>query len=169
GMTIPRGAGRHALPLIADESLVIRRAVAQDRAIIRHIECACFGRARFFFGLWPRIGHRDVATWVAEINGQPGGYLIAYEREHEGKPMMYVGGVGVLAQFRKHGIGTRLMSAVLTDYPRIWLHVRASNAAAIEMYRKIGLQELHHVERFYSNGDDAIAMGTSDLLNSHET
>ena len=167
--TVARWAGHHALPIITDESLVIRRGVANDRGLVRRIECACFGRARFFFGLWPRTGRRDVAAWVAEIDGQPGGYLIAYEKEYGGKPVMYVGGVGVLPRFRKRGIGTQLMSAVLTQHLAIWLHVRAGNAAAVEMYSKIGMHKLQHIARFYSNGDDAVVMGTSALLDESET
>jgi ribosomal protein S18 acetylase RimI-like enzyme len=49
-------------------------------------------------------------------------------------------------------------------YPAIWLHVRAHNSAAIAMYLRLGLCQLHRLERFYSNGEAAIVMATPDLV-----
>jgi ribosomal-protein-alanine N-acetyltransferase len=113
--------------------------------------------------LWPGTGERDVATWIAEVDGRPVGYLISYEKKLDGRRVWYVGGVGVLKSYRHTGIGRRLMQAVFADHPMLWLHVRASNRAALHLYAKLDMRELRRLKRFYSNGEDAVVMVTPDL------
>ena len=103
-------------------------------------------------------------TWIAEVNGKPAGYVITYARELNGRLVSYVGGIGVLPSFRQSGIATHLMSAAFLDHPTLWLHVRASNRAALNLYDKLDMRELRRLRRFYSNGEDAIVMVTPDLL-----
>jgi ribosomal-protein-alanine N-acetyltransferase len=124
------------------------------------MECACFGFERLIFGLWPRAGRKESFTWIAEADGKPTGYLIAYNRNLRSNPVMYVGGVGVLPQYRKRGIASQLMGAVLARYPALWLHVRANNVAATELYLKLGMHVSQRLERFYSNGEAALVMQT---------
>jgi ribosomal-protein-alanine N-acetyltransferase len=150
-----------------DAPLTLGHATAQLRAagrrdwhVICRLECACFGRKRLLFGLWPRTGRPGVRTWIAELNGSPVGYLICYASELEGRRVPYVGGIGVLPAFRQLGIATQLMRAVLAATPALWLHVRADNRAALNLYRKLNMRALRRMARFYSNGDDAIVMVT---------
>jgi len=144
--------------------ITIRAVTRRDRGAIRRLECACFGFERFFFGLWPRSGRRETNAWIAESDGNPTGYLIAYYRNLRGKPVMYVGGVGVLPKFRKQGIASQLMGAVLAQYPALWLHVRAKNSAATELYLKLGLHVNERLARFYSNNEDALVMETPEAV-----
>ena len=157
-----------ALPATSGAPIRVRPATAKDRGRVRRIECACFGRARFLFGLWPRTGSRDALTWVAESGGRPAGYLIAYDHELDGRLIAYVGGVGVLPEFRQQGIGTRLMNALRAGRRPVWLHVRAGNTAAVSMYLKYGMRELRREARFYSDGEDALVMVTPDVVQGLE-
>jgi ribosomal-protein-alanine N-acetyltransferase len=128
------------------------------------MECACFGRARILFGLWQRVTRKDTLSFIAEVDGGPVGYLIAYHHDLDGQPVLYVGGVGVLPQYRRQGLGKRMMQAVLVGQTPLWLHVRAGNIPAIAMYRQLGMRARQRLCRFYSNGDDALVLVTPELL-----
>jgi ribosomal protein S18 acetylase RimI-like enzyme len=52
---------------------------------------------------------------------------------------------------------------VLAQHSKLWLHVRASNVAAIGLYEKLGMFELQRLAKFYSNGEDALILGTRQL------
>ena len=149
-----------AQPAALDGRVYVRPAVWRDRGVVRRIECACFGRARLLFGLWSRTGGRDAMVWLGEMDGTPAGYLVAYKKDLDGRPALYVGGVGVLKPFRKSGIGTCLMNAVFAEQYPVWLHVRASNMAAIALYRKLGMCERRRATGFYTSGEDALVMAT---------
>jgi ribosomal-protein-alanine N-acetyltransferase len=152
-----------ARPAAFEDEATLRCATRRDRAAVRRIECACFGRARFLFGLWRRVGEPGVTAWIAQTQGAPVGYLIAYDKDLDGAPVFYVGGVGVLPRFRQCGHGARLVSAALAGHRQMWLHVRGENAAALAMYRKLGMRVLRRIPQFYSNGEDAALMVTPDL------
>lgn len=141
----------------------VRPGCKRDRKVVCRLECACFGWARLLSGLWPRTGANGAAVWIAEDSGRPVGYLISYERGLDGRQVWYVGGVGVLRSHRDRGIATQLMGVVFADHPTVWLHVRASNQAALHLYDTLGMQALRRHKSFYSNGDDAIVMVTPDL------
>lgn len=149
---------------VLNERITVRTATSRDRGVILRMECACFGHARILFGLWQRVAKKDTFTIVGEVNGVPAGYLIAYQHDLDGQPVMYVGGVGVLPQYRRNGLGKRMMQALLVNQTPLWLHVRAGNVPAIAMYRQLGMRARQRLSRFYSNGDDALIMVTPDLL-----
>jgi ribosomal-protein-alanine N-acetyltransferase len=104
-----------------------------------------------------------VTTWIAQARGAPAGYLIAYDKDLDGAPVFYVGGIGVLPRCRQHGHGARLMALALAGRRSVWLHVRGGNVAALAMYRKLGMRMLRRIPQFYSNGEDAAVMVTPDL------
>lgn len=157
-------AGQTVLPHIQTNIITVWRATRRDRSAVRRMESTCFGWMRNVFGLWARVGQSNTFTWVAGMNEVPVGYLIAYHHELDGRSVMYVGGVGTLPQYRKRGVGTHLMHAVFAEYPQVWLHVRAGNANAIALYQNLGMQQLRRLTNFYSNGDDAIIMATSNMI-----
>jgi ribosomal-protein-alanine N-acetyltransferase len=138
--------------------VVVRPATRKDRGAIRRMECACFGRSRLFFGLWPRAGRRDTRTWLALVDGRPAGYLIAFSRPMGAQKRLYIGGVGVLPAHRRHGIGAKLTLEALLADPATWLHVRGSNETAIRLYERLGMRAVNRITRFYGNGEDALVM-----------
>lgn len=148
----------------APAQIMVRQAGRRDLLTVCRIECASFGFARLLSGLWPLTGNRGVRAWIVEADQRPAGYLVAYKNALNDRWVMYVGGVGVLPEHRKCGLATRLMRIVLGEYRSVWLHVRASNASAIAVYRKLGMGELRRIPRFYPNGENAIVMATQDLI-----
>ena len=147
-MATKQGAGLTTLPTSQSDSVHVRLARRPDQLFVCRIECACFGWGRMLFGLWPRTSRPGVKTWIAEVNGKPAGYVITYARELNGRLVSYVGGIGVLPSFRQSGIATHLMSAAFLDHPTLWLHVRASNRAALNLYDKLDMRELRRLRRF---------------------
>lgn len=152
-----------AIPAASSGPSPVRPASRSDRASVRRIECACLGGASWLFGLWHRTGWTDTWTLVAEREGDPVGYLIAYPKQWGDALEMYVGGMGVLPEYRQNGYASRLLRFTLDTHPRLWLHVRAGNTAAIALYRNIGLIDSGHILGFYVNGDTAVAMATANM------
>jgi ribosomal protein S18 acetylase RimI-like enzyme len=148
--------------------LTVRTARWRDQFAICGIECACFGRMRLPFGLWARVGGSGVETWIAEAgieaaNGKQSGlraagYLIAYQWPLDGRPLTYIGGVGVKPAYRQQGIGEQLTRKVLDAGDTVWLHVRDHNRSAIQLYDKLGFHVAKQLSHFYSNGDNALVM-----------
>ncbi len=130
------------------------------------MEATCFGWLRNFFGLSPRVGNANTRAWIAEIDGKPAGYLISYLKPLQGVQTLYVGGVGTLPTHRKRGVAEALMAEVFVADRSVWLHVRASNAAAIRLYDKLGMRTIERLPKFYSNGEDALILATSDIADS---
>ena len=150
----------------ANAALRIRPATRADRNAVRKMESACFGWMRNFFGLSPKVGNvgnSDARVWIADIDGQPAGYLISYLKPLHGEKTLYVGGVGTLPACRKRGVAEALMREVFAIDSRVWLHVRASNAAAIKLYDKLGMHIAERLPKFYSNGEDALVMCSRTL------
>lgn len=153
-----RGAtGR--LPAAAPQA---RLATPRDRSVVRQLECACFGWARWLLGLWPQTGRVGVLGLIAEAGGAPGGYLLAYPLSLLGRTEMYIGGVGVAPELRRRGLAYLLIEETLRAHPRLWLHARVSNAAAIALYRRFGFREAARIPGFYGNGETALALANFD-------
>ena len=163
-MPIIERAGRPTLPANENNSFIVRSAAASDLWRVCLIECASFGWGRLLFGLWPRTVSRDTTTLVAAVNAKVVGYLIAYPRKLYAVTAIYVAGIGVMPKLRRNGFGTQLMKAILADETSVWLHVRAGNTAAIEMYQHLNMHERSRLKRFYTNGEDALIFVTTDLL-----
>ena len=71
---------------------------------------------------------------------------------------------------RSRGIGTQILSAfrqkaMMHGIRTITLEVRAGNAAVISFYRKRGFVPCGILERFYTDGGDAMKMTSSPQLN----
>lgn len=114
---------------------------------------------------WPR------QMFVDEL-GQPSRhYLIA---ETDGKMVGYAGlmclapvadvqTIAVLPDFEGLGIGTALLTALLTEARRrgaaeVLLEVRADNPRAQRLYRRFGFKQIHLRPRYYRDGVDALVM-----------
>jgi [ribosomal protein S18]-alanine N-acetyltransferase len=143
---------------ITAHPLSVQQATWRDLVAICKLEAQSFGAMRIPFGLWQRLGQSGVSTWIARHNGASAGYLIAYPRELGAEATPYVAGVGVSPSFKRRGIGRELMLATLDTFPRVWLHVRATNAPAIKMYESLNFSTQDRIHAFYQNGDDALVM-----------
>jgi [ribosomal protein S18]-alanine N-acetyltransferase len=67
------------------------------------------------------------------------------------------------ASHRRQGLAQGLLAEAF-DWARqnqrqaVWLEVRASNDAAINLYRKTGFVQVNTRKRYYSDGEDALVM-----------
>ena len=77
---------------------------------------------------------------------------------------IHINNVAVLPQFRHHGIGTTLMQHILAEGRRLGarratLEVRASNAAALRLYDRLGFYVAATRRNYYSNPvEDALIL-----------
>ena len=75
--------------------------------------------------------------------------------------------IAIAPQHQRHGLGGKLLEEILVlarraDMQRVVLEVRASNAAAIGLYRKAGFSDIGLRRDYYPAGngrEDAILMG----------
>lgn len=64
-------------------------------------------------------------------------------------------------EFKNKGVASALINFVFQlakqrKFKSVWLEVRYSNNVAIELYQKLGFQQLYIRKNYYSNGEDAI-------------
>ena len=71
--------------------------------------------------------------------------------------------IETLASHRRQGLAQSLLAEAF-DWARhnqrqaVWLEVRASNQAAIELYLKTGFVPVSSRKRYYADGEDALVM-----------
>ena len=71
--------------------------------------------------------------------------------------------IETLPSHRRQGLAESLLReafnwAQANARASIWLEVRASNIAAISLYRKLGFQTINTRKRYYADGEDALVM-----------
>ena len=97
---------------------------------------------------------QDCGGFLAEIGGQPVGYLI-HQPVECGR---YVTGVGVVPWFRGQGLGRKLMQRMIDSGLPLSLHVRKGNDPARNLYLSLGFFKLRVQTKYYEDGEDAILM-----------
>jgi ribosomal-protein-alanine N-acetyltransferase len=82
---------------------------------------------------------------------------------------LHIATIATHPEFRRQGIGTLILKYALKDAAasgvrRAFLEVRASNEAALDMYRKFGFEISGRRTKYYKdNGEDAILMTLETL------
>jgi len=86
------------------------------------------------------------------------GYIVMRRRSF--LPWESVAFMVVDPRFRGRGVGTLLTEAASrqAQRPFLRLHVRPSNTAALNIYRKLGFRVIGSKESNYSDGEDALIM-----------
>jgi len=144
----------------------LRRAVADDVPAIMELE-----RSIFVNDAWSE------RSMLAEVTGEHGYYLVAFEPETPDRIDGYAGllaprggtegdiqTIAVAPHARRRGLGRTLMLALIAETRRrgareLFLEVRADNPAAQTLYRELGFEELGVRPRYYQpDGVDAIVM-----------
>jgi ribosomal-protein-alanine N-acetyltransferase len=145
--------------------MTVSAAVASDCPRIRELarySKAGFDPAEELERAWARI-------WVArgEPGGEPLGFALAWHAADE----VHLLDLAVDPEARRRGVGRELVGAVL-GYAReaearlVLLEVRASNDAAIALYRSSGFSENGVRRGYYSdNGEDAVEMSVELSVN----
>uniref|UniRef100_A0A7J3ZMV0 N-alpha-acetyltransferase n=1 Tax=Fervidicoccus fontis TaxID=683846 RepID=A0A7J3ZMV0_9CREN len=113
---------------------------------------------------WPEI------FLVAEVEDNVVGYIMCRIETGIGffhlLPVKkgHVVSIAVLKEYRRRGIGSRLMVESMDAMKRVYnakevyLEVRVSNEPAISLYRKLGFQTIRRIPGYYSDGEDAYLM-----------
>jgi ribosomal-protein-alanine acetyltransferase len=105
--------------------------------------------------------HRERATvLISEDRGCLHGWLVTWRVPPD---EIHVLEVAISPQYRRRGFGSALLLEAMSAGSRggavvAMLEVRATNAAAIEMYKKLGYYEVGRRPRYYSDGEDALLM-----------
>jgi len=84
-------------------------------------------------------------------------YSVCWYFVHE----LHIGNLAVAREHQRKGFGSLLLSNVLLEFPDarfIYLEVRISNNAAIELYTKFGFKKLYRRKSYYRNGEDALIL-----------
>lgn len=121
----------------------------------------------FFVDLYRRFPETFI---VAEENGQIVGYIMS--RIELGLSALGLGGlikkghvvsVAVMPEHRRRGIGKALVSEAIEAMKRYnakqcYLEVRASNSAAIGLYKQLGFDVTRTAHGYYADAEDALVM-----------
>jgi len=117
----------------------------------------------------------SLAQVKEELSGARRKYIAACNNEFHNAPIVGYGGiaivgdsgdihtVSVIEDFRRQGIGRRLM-ARLENWAKdqgvkvFTLEMRVGNSSAAELYRSLGYLEISRRKNYYGDGIDAVVM-----------
>jgi ribosomal protein S18 acetylase RimI-like enzyme len=110
------------------------------------------------------VSHSNSVTWIAEQDGQLGGFAIVEWARGPSGTIAYIQTIEVAPDRRKQGIGRELLrrveaSARAASALAIWLHVHAENAPAIQLYESHGYLLEGREEDYYAPGHAALIYG----------
>lgn len=94
---------------------------------------------------------------------EPSGEIVGYTILVDTKQYAYIFSIAILPKNRNQGYAELLLkflAARCTEkhIPKIRLDVRVDNTAAIELYKKLGYNEIKKKKNYYGNGLDALMM-----------
>ncbi|MCP4141023.1 MAG: GNAT family N-acetyltransferase [Chloroflexi bacterium] len=134
-------------------------ATLGDLSSLRSLEKVCFSQdAWALIDLIAVLTFPNVIRLKAVDEGRMVGFIAGDPRLSEG--FSWIATVGVLPDYRRQGIGRRLLNLCEEQLPttRVRLSVRISNEEAIQLYRQEGYQTINIWESYYKDGADAVVM-----------
>ncbi len=137
------------------ESLCHKQIAAmseEDTEDIAAIEKECFSLPWSLEGIKEELHNDSARFFVFRADGRTVGYIGCHVVLDE----CYIANVAVLPDFRRQGIGERLIeravkAAADEGCAFISLEVRVSNNAAISLYEKLGFERIGERKNFYSS------------------
>jgi len=145
---------------------VIRKMTIDDVPVVVELDKMSFSLP------WPERSFRFELTdnptsrcWVAEVDGRIVSMIVVWLFVAEA----HIATLATHPDFRRQGIAKKLLAHALQyliseGAQSSFLEVRASNAAAQEMYRKFGYKESGRRQHYYKDNDeDAILMKLDSL------
>ena len=105
------------------------------------------------------LSRLDFLGVIAKIQGEIAGYICGTALFEEGE----ISKIAVKEKYRKTGIGNKLVTDMVArmcekGVEKIFLEVRVSNVAAINLYTKNGFEKTRIRKRYYPDGEDALEM-----------
>lgn len=138
----------------------IRPASLADVPSLAELERVCFSDPWTAAGIRETIQYETARAFVAEDRDQIVGYVMARISGEEGEIL----DLAVRPELRRRGIGRKLLLSVWNalgseGVRELYLEVRESNRAAIELYRGHGFRPVGLRPRYYRNpAEDAIVL-----------
>lgn len=144
-------------------SLSVRNMKQQDIPFLVKMEQKLFSDAWTEMSLINTLHYRPDTSFVAELDGEPVGYLFFMAAADEGELLR----IGVSPEYRRQGVGQVLLDHM--DYfvlengiYSVWLEVRESNEPARALYEKSGFVTQGCRKKYYHRPDeDAVIMSKS--------
>lgn len=142
------------------KSVTIRRAIASDYSQIVKVELSSFERPYSPELLLLLLHLHHDMFYVAMVGEEVVGYVVGAKR-CDG--CGHVISIAVKPEWRRRGIGTRLMTALLSTFKKkrlkkAILEVAVSNEGAIAFYRHLGFEIATVLRNYYPWGEDAYLM-----------
>jgi ribosomal-protein-alanine N-acetyltransferase len=157
---------------VAVSSSVDRLATEQDLDAVAELEARCFTNPWTRDMLARELAQSDVAQVF--VLRAPGNVIVGFCSCWIILDELHVNTMAVDTPYRRQGLGTQLMTAVMQEAARCGamratLEVRASNVAARKLYEALGFVVTAIRPQYYAQPeDDALIMwrdGLADLLN----
>jgi len=140
--------------------VVIRKALLSDFDKIVEVESSSFKRPYPPTLLLSLLHLHSDMFYVALVDGEVVGYVVgARRRDGSG----HVISIAVKPEWRRRGIGVKLMEALLDAFKerglkRALLEVAVSNEEAVAFYKRLGFKVTTLLKGYYPWGEDAYLM-----------
>jgi ribosomal-protein-alanine N-acetyltransferase len=152
------------------QTFTLRKFKTDDLQEVMHINRVCLPENytdMFFVDLHERFPETFI---VAEQNSTIVGYIMC--RIEVGLSNFGLGGlirkghvvsIAVMPKVRRSGVASALITAAMQGMvsykaKQIYLEVRVTNEAGINLYKKLGLEVTRTIPGYYSDGEDAYVM-----------
>ncbi|MEM0049606.1 MAG: ribosomal protein S18-alanine N-acetyltransferase [Candidatus Bathyarchaeia archaeon] len=142
--------------------VIVRRAEKSDLKALYEIEVECF-REEAFPLRYLKLFLSDAAfiTLVMVLEDRIIGYVTARIENFEGKCMGHIYSIAVKPEYRRRGIGSRLLESVEEILREkgakvCYLETRKDNVAAINFYLKHEYRVFEVLVNYYGDGKDGI-------------
>ncbi len=141
------------------KTIAIREMLPEDVPEIAMIERSSFSAPWSETSFYSEVYNRHSITRIAELDGMIVGYICVKQIIDE----CHLMDLAAHPDHRKQGIATMLLNNVIADLRsdcrRMYLEVRASNAAAVKLYGKFGFKTVGIRKNYYMHPEeDAIIM-----------
>ncbi len=119
------------------------------------IEKQCFNQEAFSKNhIALLLSDYNTLSLAAKIDGELAGFVMGQIEEDQGQFVGHILTIDVLPEYRRKGIAQRLLAEIeglfrQKDIRECRLEVREDNAAALELYRKLGYVERARLEGYY--------------------
>ena len=136
----------------------IRKWEYKDILRISEIETECFPQEPWSFKMLASSFQSESFCGVlAEDGGEIMGWITVAADEAD------IDNVAVTEPYRRSGVGTAVIGELINvakarGAKKIFLEVRVSNSAAMQLYLKNGFKGVYARTRYYSDGEDCLVM-----------
>lgn len=140
--------------------MLIREWKYEDILTISQLEQECFKTDCWSFQTFANCFENPAFYGLA---AEEGGEIIGYGGITVAADSADLENILVTEEYRRCGIATKILKKLLAfakdrGAEKVFLEVRVSNAAAMNMYLKYGFVGVYARTRYYANGEDCLVM-----------